>query len=297
MRETIYYQRGMPDPIYDENFVLDIVRKHVPGAKSLKSIDEDGGEGRVYVVDNDIVLKVQRPQQLRSSTGLEKEAFFLNQVEKQTDVHSPRVLGYGKEGTLEYLVMTRIHGIKVEYTKLTLNEKNALLAELGKELRKIHTMDQTPFRSSGLFPCDDPPDLKERIKRRYLSAMLKRKEIIGQKKIDEASAFMDKELANIADTDTDSFAALHVNPYICHIFVDEKTHQYSGLIDYGDSYIGHPVFDMWYWSVISRRKLLKSYTLEKPVSPAFRVIFDTVNVISQKISEILQDCIGTGKIN
>ena len=281
MRETIYYQRGMSDPVYDENFVLEIVRRHVPAAESLKSIDEDGGEGRVYVIDNDIILKVQRPQQLRSSTSLEKEAFFLNQVEKQTDVRSPRVLGYGKEGTFEYLCMTRIHGVKVEYTKLTLSEKNALLLILGKELRKIHNMDQSPFLKSGLFPCDDPPDLKERIKRRYQSSLMKKKDSISQQIIDQAITFIDKELENIKNTDT--FAALHVNPYICHIFVDEKTHQYSGLIDYGDSYIGHPIFDMWYWSVKSRMKLFKSYTSEKPVSPAFQNIFDTLNTISKLV--------------
>jgi len=179
--------------------------------------------------------------------------------------------------------MTRIHGIKVEYTKLSLNEKNALLLVLGKELRKIHSMDQSPFFKSGLFPCDDPPDLKERIKRRYQSVLMKNKDNISQQKIDQAITLIDKELENIKDVDT--FVALHVNPYICHIFVDEKTHQYSGLIDYGDSYIGHPIFDMWYWSVKSRKKLLDSYTSEKPVSAAFQNIFDTLNTISTKLND------------
>ena len=284
MRETVYYQRGMPDPIYDENYILEIVRKHVPSAKTLTRIDETGGEGRVYIIDDDTVLKVQRPQQLRSSTSLEKEAFFLNQVKKQTDVRSPRVLGYGKEGTFEYLCMTKIPGIKVENTKLSGTEKNILLHVIGKELRKIHSMDQSVFRNSGLFPCDDPPDLKERIRRRYLAAMKKNGDI-NQAETDSAMAFIEKELERIQDTDV--FVALHVNPYICHILVDEKTHQYSGLIDYGDAYIGHPVFDMWYWRAESRRKLLRGYTSEKPVSPAFQRIFDTLNVISEKMADII----------
>jgi len=263
---------------------LDLVLSHVPSARSLKSIDDDGGEARVYSVDHNIILKVQRPQQLRSFTSLEKEAFFLNQLEKQTDVRCPRVLGYGKEGTLEYICMTRIQGIKAEKTKLTEGEKNALLLELGKELRKIHGIDQSSIRNSGLFPCDEPPDLKERIRQRYQPALMKKKDSAGQEKIDSALAFIEKELQNIKDTGV--FTGLHVNPYICHVFVDETTHQYSGLIDFGDAFISHPVFDMWYWKVESRKTLLKAYTSEKPVSQAFEVIFDTLNTISQKVKSI-----------
>jgi aminoglycoside phosphotransferase (APT) family kinase protein len=286
MRETVYYQKGMPDPIFDENQILDIIHKYVPTAKTLKSIDEDGGEARVYIIDNNVVLKVQRPQQLRSSTSLEKEVFFLNQLEKETDVVAPRVLGYGKDGTLEYICMTKIQGIKVEYTRLIRDEKTALLLVLGKELRKIHGIDQSTIKKSGLFPCDDPPDLKERIKRRYQSALMKKKDSISSHELDLSSAAIDKELQNINDVDT--FVGLHVNPYICHILVDEKTHQYTGLIDFGDAYIGHPIFDMWYWKVESRKTLLKGYTSERPVSAAFQIIFDTLNTISQKITPLLQ---------
>jgi aminoglycoside phosphotransferase len=289
MRETVYYQRGMPDPIHDDNFILDIVHKHIPTANKIIGIDEDGGEARVYVVggasaDETVILKVQRPQQLRSSTSLKKEAFFLNQLEKQTDVHVPRVLGYGKEGTLEYICMTRIPGVKVEYTKLSAIEKNALLLELGKELRKIHSIDQTPFQASGLFPRDEPQDLKERIRRRYKSALMKKNESINPAKLNTVMEGIENELQHIQDTD--DFVALHVNPYICHIFVDEKTHRYSGLIDFGDSYIGHSIFDMWYWMVKSRKILLKGYASEKPASTSFQKIFDTLNSISQRIYEL-----------
>jgi len=284
MRETIYYQRGMSDPTYNESFVMDIVHKYAPAAKTLKAIDETGGEGRVYVIDNNIILKVQRPQQLRSTTSLEKEAFFLNQLEKQTDVHVPRVLGYGKEGTLEYICMTNVQGVKVENTKLSANEKTSLLYTLGQELRKIHSIDQSPILNSGLFPCDDPPDLKERIRRRYQNTLMKKKDSLSPDKIESLSASIDSELENIKDVD--NFKGLHVNPYICHIFVDEKTHRYSGLIDFGDAYIGHPIFDMWYWKVESRKNILKGYTSEKPVSPAFQIIFNTLNRISAMVSSV-----------
>lgn len=156
MRETIYYQRNAPDPILDQATVLEIVHQYVPEAKMVTSIDESGGEARAYVVDDNIILKVQRPQQLRSSTSLEKEVFFLNQIAKQTDASVPRVLGYGKKDKIEYILMTKMEGIPVEKTKLSKKEKNDLLLKLGTELRKIHNMDMHPFLESGLFPHDEP---------------------------------------------------------------------------------------------------------------------------------------------
>ena len=283
MRETIYFQRNAPDPILGDDFVLDIVRQYVPEAKTVMHVDESGGEARTYAVDDNIILKVQRPQQLRSSTSLEKEVFFLRQLEKQTDVNVPRVLGYGKKDGIEYTCMTRMPGIAVEDAKLSKEEKNALLFELGKELRKIHSIDQQLFAESGLFPCDDPSDLTERLKRRYQSA-LQKKDGISPEKLSFALDAVEEELQNIQDADV--FVALHVNPYIPHVFVDENTLKYSGIIDFGDVYIGHSIFDMWYWKVESRKILLRGYTDEKPISEAFQKIFDTVNVIAKMVESL-----------
>jgi aminoglycoside phosphotransferase len=283
MRETIYYQRGMADPVLGEDLVLELVRQYVHGAKILRSIDDSHGEARAYFIDNNIVLKVQRPQQLRSSTSLEKEALFLKHLEKHTDASVPRVLGYEKRGTLEYICMTRMPGIAVEHIKLTENEKHALLLELGKELRKIHTVDQKPFIDRGLFPHDDPEDLTERIRRRY-QAVINRKKDTTPDKLESVLNMLEKTLLSINDTDV--FVALHVNPYIPHVFVDEKTHKYSGIIDFGDSYIGHPIFDMWYWKTESRKILMQGYTSNKPVSDAFLTIFNTLNSISQMVDKL-----------
>jgi hypothetical protein len=46
----------------------------------MTRVDESGGEARTYIVDEAIVLKVQRPQQVRVGTSLAREVFFLNQL-------------------------------------------------------------------------------------------------------------------------------------------------------------------------------------------------------------------------
>jgi len=283
MRETVYYQRGAPDPVLKDSLVLDIVRQYVPGAEAVISIDDSHGEARAYAVDDNIILKVQRPQQLRSSTSLEKETFFLKQLERQTAVSVPRVLGYGKRGTVEYICMTRMPGIAAEYAKLSVPEKNKLLFKLGKELREIHSINQNPFLESGLFPIDEPTDLTDRLLLRYKTAIQEKNNVSLEKK-----ALTLNKVTEALQTiqDTDMFVALHVNPYIPHVFVDETTHEYSGIIDFGDAYIGHPIFDMWYWKISSRETLLQGYTSEKPVGVAFQFIFDIANNIARTVNDM-----------
>ena len=214
MRKTIYYQRDAADPVLEDGLVLDIVSGYAPGAKSVTGMDDSHGEARAYAVDDNIILKVQRPQQLRSSTSLEKEAFFLRELEAQTDVSVPRVLGYGKRGSVEYICMTRMPGIAAEKVKLSATEKDALLFELGKELRKIHSANQKLFEESGLFPRDGSADLTERLQLRYGAAIQKKKDGISSEKLAFALCEVETTLQYIHDTD--EFVALHANPYIPH---------------------------------------------------------------------------------
>lgn len=76
MFEHTYSQPDAPDPVLDEELVLSLVRRHVPDARVVTGIDESGGEARTYAVDEAIILKVQRPQQLRPLTSVEKEGFL-----------------------------------------------------------------------------------------------------------------------------------------------------------------------------------------------------------------------------
>jgi hypothetical protein len=72
-----YSQPDAPDPVLADDRVLELVRRHAGSARKVTFIDESGGEARAYMCDDDLVLKTQRPQQLRPRTSLEKEAFIL----------------------------------------------------------------------------------------------------------------------------------------------------------------------------------------------------------------------------
>src|SRR5215831_10357733 len=91
-----YSQPHAADPVLAEQTVLNIVRCHGVYCSAVTSIDETGGEARAYVLDDNLVLKTQRPHRLRPRTSLEKEAFFLQQLAAYPDIVVPRMLGYGR---------------------------------------------------------------------------------------------------------------------------------------------------------------------------------------------------------
>src|SRR5215475_15562515 len=106
-----YSQPHATDPVLEERTVLELVRRHGVRCSAVTSIDETGGEARTYVLDDHLVLKVQRPHRLRPRTSLAKEVFFLRQLAAYPDIVVPRVLGYGRHDTIEYIVMTRMSGV------------------------------------------------------------------------------------------------------------------------------------------------------------------------------------------
>src|SRR5215217_8716626 len=121
MLEEYYLQPNAPDPVLPEPEVLRCVRRFVPAAKTVTCIDESGGEARTYIVDEAIVLKVQRPQQVRVGTSLAREVFFLNQLAAAApELPVPRVLGYDREtNLLEYNIQTRMPGVPYADATLT----------------------------------------------------------------------------------------------------------------------------------------------------------------------------------
>ena len=284
MINDVYYQKGFPDPVLGDEHVLSLVRPFVGSVEKVTAVDETGGEARTYAVDEGVVLKVQRPQQLRLSTSLEKEAFFLKQLERaDKSINVPRVLGYGKEGTLEYTVMTRVEGKAVLYSNLTDKQRKDMYFELGRTLRKIHSIDKAPFVESGLFPdIDTPSDMRDRLNYRFNRVLGWR---LNSKRIVEADIIEANELAMpILETvpNAEIICALHANPGSEHVFVNDDG-SFSGVIDFGDSYLSHPICDFRSTPVRDRSLMLAGYTSESAINDNFKAIWNAAYALDSII--------------
>jgi len=285
MSKDIYIQPDAPDPVLSQDLVLSLVRRHVPEAQVVTGVDESGGEARTYAIDEDLILKVQRPQQLRPRTSLAKEVFFLQHMEAFPDISVPRVLGYGHESALlEYTVMTRMPGIALRHISLTEDERAEVLVQVGMMLRRIHALPQAPFAEQTLFPGDRTFAAVQQSFRAYFAEMAEHFQTEGNPwpvsvSLQEISA---QVLASLPANE--ERVALHSNPYSEHTFADPVTHVYTGLIDFGDAYLSHPAFDLRRWNRPAEREaLLRGYKAGAPVSSAFMATWKAVMILGDVI--------------
>lgn len=272
----VYVQPQAPDEVWSDAQVLALAREFAPGARRVTGVDESGGEARTYAVDDGLILKTQRPHRLRPRTGLEKEAFFLRQLAERSDVPVPRVLGHAKKSNLiEYTLMTRMPGAAMSRTALSGEALAAALEIHGRMLRRIHSLPLGPFRESGLFPDDGTAEnVRGRFLYRFGRTLDGLAPAVAPDELARARALGAEIAAEIPARLT--LAPLHSNPYREHTFVHADG-TYSGVIDFGDAYLSHPVGDLRRWSPAERRLLLRGYLSEGPVGddfmPMWRVLW------------------------
>jgi aminoglycoside phosphotransferase len=276
----IYSQPNAADPVLDERTVLDLVRRHGGRSSVVTSIDETGGEARVYVLDNHLVLKVQRPHRQRPRTSLAKEAFFLQQLAAYPDIVAPQVLGYGRQSNIEYTVMTQMPGVPALMVELTGVQRVDVLHQLGRTLRRLHSMPQAPFYSSALFPGTRT---REEFVAQALVNLAHAVQIIDATpnlwQLDVSPADLVSRVLAALPASV-GLVALHSNPGPVHTFVRPDSLDFVGIIDFGDAYISHPALD-WRWPTHADRvALLHGYCDNIPVTDEFMAVWRAVLVLS-----------------
>jgi aminoglycoside phosphotransferase (APT) family kinase protein len=276
MPGDFYIQPDAPDPVLSDDLVLSIARRHVPEARKVTAVDESGGEARTYDIDSEMILKTQRPQQLRPRTSLRKEVLFLEQIATHApDLNVPRVLGHGSTqdeagNQVEYTLMTRMPGVAMRHARLDASARRAVLRQLGMSLRRIHQLPQRPFLESELLPGDHSfVDVQLRFGR-YFGDLA---DDVRYEPLQWTFDLTPKQVgarALRALPPSRERVALHSNPYLEHVFVHPETGAYSGLIDFGDAFISHPACDLRRWTrQVDREALLEGYTTDGPVSDGF----------------------------
>ena len=276
----MYSQSNAADPVLDERTVLDIVRRHDVRCSAVTSIDETGGEARAYGLDDHLVLKVQRPQRQRPRTSLAKEAFFLHQLAAYPDIVVPPLLGYGRHENIEYIVMARMQGVPALVVNLAGGQRMAVLHQLGRTLRRLHSIPQGPFYGSALFPGSRTQDeFVARVRANLTHAVQIIDATPNLWQLDVAPADLASRVLEALPPSVD-LVALHSNPGPVHTFVRPDTLDFVGLIDFGDAYISHPALD-WRWPTHADRvALLHGYCDETPATDEFMAAWRAALVLS-----------------
>lgn len=271
MPRNYYIQPDAPDPVLSDEKVLSLARQHVPEVQAVTAVDESGGEARTYVIDERLILKTQRPQQLRPQTSLRKEIVFLKQLEGVEGVSVPRFIGYGHpEPLLEYTLMTRMPGVAIRNANLKGEVRREALKELGRMLRRIHSIPQEALRESGLFFGDQSPvDVYWRMGGIFddVADMIRNegREWKFHLTPQEVGRRLMRTLPNVK-----TIVALHSNPGPEHTFAEPETGKLTGIIDFGDAYFSHPVHDLRrYRAPADRQAVFEGYLESAPVDGDF----------------------------
>lgn len=264
MPRHVYLQPDADDPVLSNELVLELARAHRPECRRVQLVEESGGEARAYLVDDDLVLKVQRPPQLRPLTSLAKERFVLELLARAPErraVSIPRVLGGGRAGAdIEYTLLSRMPGAAMRTTALDAFARQAALVEVGRTLRQLHETPLETVVASGLVPGDFSfQDTMTRI----AEPLLDRAREMRERGLAWDFPLSIEQIAGRALSSlrpTTERSLLHSNPYEEHVFVDLRNGTFTGLIDFGDAYVSHPALDLKRWNrPEDRQALLDGY--------------------------------------
>jgi hygromycin-B 7''-O-kinase len=285
MPRHVYLQPDAPDPVLPDEHVLALARAHQPECRLVQHVEESGGEARTYLIDDDLLLKLQRPPQLRPLTSLAKERFVLTLLAQAPDdraVSIPRVLGGGRDGSsIEYTLLTRMPGVALRTTMLDPSSRQAVLVELGRTLRRIHATPLEPVIASGLVPGDFSfPDTMTRI----AEPLLDRAREVRDRGLAWDFPLSIEQIAGRALSSlqpTSDRALLHSNPYEEHVFVDPRTGRFAGLIDFGDAYVSHPALDVRRWNrPDDRQAVLTGYQETGAVSETWLRVWHALMIMA-----------------
>ena len=288
MPKDYYIQPDAADPVLSEEKVLSFARQYVPDVKAVTGVDETGGEARTYLIDDHLILKTQRPQQLRPRTSLRKEVAFLKQLEDLEGVSVPRSLGYGHpEPMIEYTLMTRMPGVAFRNARLEGERRRETLKDLGRMIRRIHSIPQQGLRESGLFFGDQSPvDVRWRMGSLFddVAEMVRLEGKTWNFHLSPEE--VGRRLMHTLP-DVKTIVALHSNPGPEHTFVDQATGKLTGVIDFGDAYFSHPVNDLRrYRSPADRQAVLGGYLESGPVEAEFMAVWRVACAIAAMIAMV-----------
>jgi aminoglycoside phosphotransferase (APT) family kinase protein len=218
------------------------------------------------LVDEDVVVKTQRPHRVRPKTSLAKEARLLEQLAEPLAGHIPTVFGYDRvetaEGSVEYLVMSRMPGRAARHLSVAGSARTRLLHELGRLLRRLHSQPTDQLSGSGLFPTDDHAgDLRHRLEPALADLVVKINSQPGCWQLATSPEAAAVRALEALPSRFDAPMAVHSNPGPTHAFVDAEG-ALTGLIDFGDSYLSHPALDLHTWPAPSDRLALREGYLD-----------------------------------
>ncbi len=218
-----------------ENLVNEIINRHQLPSASLTFFAE--GTNIVFAYGNHSVIKIFPPFHLEQ---FQNELLVLQQLEEKLSVKTPTVEYHGEIFAWPYIVMTKLEGVLLEglWEKIDHENKIILIRELGSLIQEVHAL---PTQGLESIDCHWEQFIDQQINHcleqhqsRKLSKTLLQ-QIPNYLAAIKASLIPIKKPVILTGEYTPMNLLVKQNAGVWHI---------NGLIDFGDSMLGSPEYDL-----------------------------------------------------
>lgn len=207
---------------------------------SLEFIGE-GWDNTVYRVNHDYAFRFPRRQM--GANLVEVEQKVLPALYHRLPLPIPKPLFFGKPATdypWQFLGYNFLQGHSTCSAQLTMQQREKYAIPIAHFLKKLHAIDEQEAHKLGAKPGQlgklDVPFRSEQAQQNI-------GKIKALKLFDHCDALFEI-LENLKDLrDTGKKTLVHGDFYARHLLLDES-YQLSGVIDWGDVYIGNPAVDL-----------------------------------------------------
>jgi hygromycin-B 7''-O-kinase len=213
------------DPVWAE-IARVILKRHDVLFRHIRRAEH--GENIVFLIDNELVLKIYTPQK----NGYKREKRALEFVEGKPFLHAPGIVADGEIEGFYYLITTQLGGESITRKEwLTLNKKAqfGLVTQLAYGLKELHSYD----------PRDIDFDWLEFLRIQVDSALDKQKGDGGNPEwIESIPPYFEKYLHLIPDKTADAFQHGDVHFGNIRVLAKDGYLKICGLFDFADSIKG-----------------------------------------------------------
>lgn len=219
------FERTFNDPVWTGIASMICRENRIPYAV-LKRADQ--GENIVYLIDNDLVLKIYTPLK----NGYEREKTALQFTHNKTSLPIPRIVADGSIEGFDYLVMTSLEGQvmrRVEWLKLDRKSQVGLLTQLAEGLHELHSHNAGEIHFNW----------REFIEIQVESVVERQRAAGGNPEwLESIPKFLDENLKLLPVKDGDVF--MHGDVHFGNTLVGKVDGglQFTGLFDFADSLKG-----------------------------------------------------------
>jgi aminoglycoside phosphotransferase (APT) family kinase protein len=239
------------------DLVLEMAQRHLPEARLVTRVFQDGFRHLAFEIDSSAVLKVARPGTL--AIELEHEAALLHAL-GHANLPVPRLIAFDP-GPPPFMLSTRIDGVQLSRFGQTWPE--GLAASVARGLAAIHATPVDNATRRLLGELDVPQRWESGI------ARMRDEGLLGDAQAYYLNRMLDECWPRFSQT---SLALTHSDFWPHHCFVTEAG-ELAGFIDLADATMAAPAWDLSFpWQTffgVARDRLVEAYMAERALGSSF----------------------------